>query len=76
MTQTAFVGIGIAGREGSHAVRASDVSISAFADLTRLLLVHGSYAYHRSALVAQVQVQITISICKYFFPCVNNRFHV
>jgi phospholipid-transporting ATPase len=56
MTQTAFVGIGIAGREGSHAVRASDVSISAFADLTRLLLVHGSYAYHRSALVAQVQV--------------------
>ena len=63
MIQTAHVGIGIAGREGSHAVRASDVSISAFADLSRLLLVHGSYAYHRSALVAQISFYKSWAFC-------------
>jgi len=88
MIQTAHVGIGIAGREGSHAVRASgmpvkepckralqkslitpqrpadicnthtsDVSISSFSDLTRLLILHGNWSYHRSALVAQVPVK-------------------
>ena len=63
MIQTAHVGIGIAGREGSHAVRASDVSISAFSDLTRLLLVHGSYSYHRSAIVAQVSFFKSWAFC-------------
>ena len=56
MIQCAHVGIGIAGREGSHAVRASDVSISTFTDLERLLLVHGTYSYHRSALIAHMSL--------------------
>jgi phospholipid-translocating ATPase len=63
MIQTAHVGIGIAGREGSHAVRASDVSIASFSDLTRLLLLHGSWSYQRSALVAQISFFKSWAFC-------------
>lgn len=47
MIQAASVGIGIQGREGSQASRASDISIGEFSHLGRLLLVHGSWCYYR-----------------------------
>ncbi|OQS01281.1 hypothetical protein ACHHYP_01364 [Achlya hypogyna] len=47
MIQTAHLGIGISGHEGTQAVRASDYSIAQFRFLSRLLLVHGAWGYHR-----------------------------
>ncbi|CAG8435412.1 9133_t:CDS:10 [Ambispora gerdemannii] len=48
MIQAAHVGIGVAGEEGLQAVMASDYAIAQFRYLTRLLLVHGHYAYVRN----------------------------
>ncbi|OQS05640.1 phospholipid-transporting ATPase 3-like [Thraustotheca clavata] len=47
MIQTAHVGIGISGHEGTQAVRASDYSIAQFRFLSKLLLIHGAWGYHR-----------------------------
>ena len=53
LIQTANVGIGISGREGTQAARASDFSISQFSHLQRLMLVHGRWSYMRTAWIAQ-----------------------
>ncbi|KAL7668534.1 hypothetical protein ACOME3_009232 [Neoechinorhynchus agilis] len=47
MIQRANVGIGIAGKEGTQAVLASDYSLAQFRYLERLLLVHGRWSYLR-----------------------------
>ena len=47
MIQTANIGVGIAGKEGAQAVRASDYSFVQFKSLARLLAVHGRYSYLR-----------------------------
>ncbi|KAI9224443.1 hypothetical protein BC828DRAFT_373386 [Blastocladiella britannica] len=47
MIQAAHIGIGIAGEEGLQAVMASDYAIAQFKYLSRLLLVHGRWSYHR-----------------------------
>ena len=49
MIQEANIGVGIFGKEGMQAVMASDYAISEFRFLCRLLLVHGRWAYARSA---------------------------
>jgi magnesium-transporting ATPase (P-type) len=49
MITAAHVGIGLAGLEGSQAVRASDYSIGQFSYLQRLLFVHGRECYRRNA---------------------------
>lgn len=49
MIQTAHVGVGISGHEGTQAVMASDFAISKFHFLERLLLVHGNLCYNRLA---------------------------
>ena len=56
MIQTAHIGIGIAGREGSHAVRASDVSISCFGDLLRLQFYKVGFLYN---LLYQLTIALT-----------------
>jgi phospholipid-transporting ATPase len=53
MIQEAEVGVGILGREGSQAARASDYAISEFKHLRRLVCVHGRYCYLRSAGLIQ-----------------------
>jgi len=63
MIQEADVGVGIVGREGLQAARASDFSIGRFHFLKRLLLVHGRYSYHRSALVANYSFYKSLFIC-------------
>lgn len=47
MIQAAHVGVGISGMEGMQAARSADVSIGQFRYLRKLLLVHGSWSYHR-----------------------------
>nr|CAG8444524.1 7873_t:CDS:10 [Entrophospora candida] len=49
MIQAAHIGIGVAGEEGLQAVMASDYAMAQFKYLTRLLLVHGHYAYIRNS---------------------------
>jgi phospholipid-translocating ATPase len=49
MIQEADIGIGISGKEGLQAAMAGDYSIAQFRFLTRLLLVHGKWAYIRSS---------------------------
>jgi phospholipid-transporting ATPase len=49
MIQSCTVGVGIIGREGSQAARASDYAIPKFAQLVRLLAVHGHYSYVRNS---------------------------
>lgn len=47
MIREAHVGIGITGKEGLQAARASDYSIAQFRYLVKLLLVHGRWNYMR-----------------------------
>lgn len=51
MIQTAHVGVGIYGREGTQALSASDYSIGQFRFLSKLLLVHGIWNYKRTCKV-------------------------
>jgi len=47
MIQAAHVGVGISGVEGLQAARSADVALAQFRFLTKLLLVHGTWSYHR-----------------------------
>lgn len=49
MIQTADVGVGISGQEGTQAVMAADFAIFRFSMLSQLLLVHGHWCYDRLA---------------------------
>ncbi|XP_036086063.1 probable phospholipid-transporting ATPase IIB isoform X3 [Rousettus aegyptiacus] len=53
MIQAADCGIGIEGKEGKAASLAADFSITQFAHLGRLLMVHGRRSYKRSAALGQ-----------------------
>ncbi|KAM7534886.1 hypothetical protein Aperf_G00000113594 [Anoplocephala perfoliata] len=53
MIQAAHVGIGIVGKEGRQASLASDFSITQFAHVARLLLVHGRNSYKNTASLSQ-----------------------
>jgi phospholipid-translocating ATPase len=54
MIQEADIGVGISGKEGLQAVMASDYAIGQFRFLTKLLLVHGRWAYLRAAEVVLI----------------------
>lgn len=51
MIQTADIGVGINGLEGSQAARSADFSIPKFRFLVKLLLVHGSWSLYRISRV-------------------------
>ena len=53
MIQEAHVGVGISGKEGLQAARASNYCLARFRYLSRLLLVHGRYSYKRTAAMMQ-----------------------
>mmetsp|Transcript_23528 Transcript_23528/g.69067 ORF Transcript_23528/g.69067 Transcript_23528/m.69067 type:complete len:986 (-) Transcript_23528:292-3249(-) len=63
MIQAAHVGVGIVGKEGLQAARASDYSTARFRFVRRLLLVHGRYAYKRTAAIALYSFYRSILIC-------------
>ena len=64
MIQEAHIGVGISGKEGAQAVQAADFSFSQFKFLTRLLLIHGRWAYRR----------ISWFICYYFYKNITVVF--
>jgi phospholipid-transporting ATPase len=64
MIQEAHIGIGISGKEGAQAVQAADFSFTQFRFLTKLLLVHGRWAYKR----------ISWFICYYFYKNITVVF--
>ena len=51
MISEANVGIGIEGKEGTQAARASDFSIKKFSDLKKLLFFHGRECYRKNSWV-------------------------
>ncbi|KAJ1566169.1 hypothetical protein HK096_002678 [Nowakowskiella sp. JEL0078] len=51
MIQEANIGVGIMGREGTQAVRASDYAFQEFKFLRRLISVHGRYSFMRMSLI-------------------------
>eukprot|EP00048_Salpingoeca_helianthica_P015043 m.224745 g.224745 ORF g.224745 m.224745 type:complete len:1261 (-) comp16540_c0_seq1:52-3834(-) len=53
MIREAHVGVGIMGKEGRQASRCADYAFTKFEFLTRLLLVHGQFSYHRIAYTVQ-----------------------
>ena len=53
MIQAASAGIGLVGKEGMQASLASDFSLTQFAHISRLLLVHGRNSYKISASLSQ-----------------------
>lgn len=63
MIQEAQIGVGIRGKEGLQASRAADYQVAQFQALERLLLVHGHYAYYRTALVAQYSFYKSFVFC-------------
>ncbi|EAY06964.1 phospholipid-translocating P-type ATPase, flippase family protein [Trichomonas vaginalis G3] len=52
MIQEAHIGVGVFGREGSQAAQSADFAIPRFKHLTRLISVHGTWAYVRFPTVA------------------------
>lgn len=63
MIQEASVGVGIVGKEGLQASRASDYAVPFFRALQRLLLVHGRNSYTRTAYVAQYSFYKSLLFC-------------
>jgi phospholipid-transporting ATPase len=51
MIQAANIGVGIMGREGTQAVRASDYAFGEFRFLKRLMVVHGRNSFLRISTV-------------------------
>lgn len=63
MIQAAHIGVGIRGKEGLQAARASDFQFNYFRYLKRLLLVHGRSSYLRTAFVAQYSYYKSFLFC-------------
>eukprot|EP00817_Percolomonadidae_sp_ATCC50343_P007752 CAMPEP_0117418566 /NCGR_PEP_ID=MMETSP0758-20121206/308_1 /TAXON_ID=63605 /ORGANISM="Percolomonas cosmopolitus, Strain AE-1 (ATCC 50343)" /LENGTH=674 /DNA_ID=CAMNT_0005199119 /DNA_START=1778 /DNA_END=3799 /DNA_ORIENTATION=+ len=75
MIQSARVGVGIHGREGSQAARAADFAIGRFYMLKRLLAVHGHYSLYRSSLFIQYSFykNFCLTLLQIFY-CIYNGF--
>ncbi|KAH9927393.1 phospholipid-translocating P-type ATPase, partial [Amylocystis lapponica] len=74
MIQAAHVGVGISGVEGLQAARSSDVAISQFRFLKKLLLVHGSWSYQRLSklLLYSFYKNIVLYMTQFWFSFFNN----
>jgi len=71
MIQEAHVGVGISGKEGLQAARASNYCFGKFRFLSRLMLVHGRYSYKRTASMMQYSFYRSI-----FFAMMQLLFNV
>ncbi|TFY79586.1 hypothetical protein EWM64_g4423 [Hericium alpestre] len=74
MIQAAHVGVGISGVEGLQAARSSDVAISQFRFLKKLLLVHGSWSYQRLSkmLLFSFYKNIVLYMTQFWYSFFNN----
>jgi phospholipid-transporting ATPase len=73
MIQAADVGIGINGLEGTQAARSADFSIAKFRFIVKLLLVHGSWSFHRISRVILYTMykNFILVLCQFFFAFGN-----
>jgi len=73
MITEAHIGIGIAGKEGQQAVRASDYAIGQFSFLRRLLFVHGREAYRRNSVLVcyNFYKNVLFVMPQFWFGCVS-----
>ncbi|KAF2074244.1 hypothetical protein CYY_004454 [Polysphondylium violaceum] len=73
MIQEAHVGVGIFGKEGTQAARASDYSIHQFQHLKRLLCVHGRYSYIRVSGLIQYSFykNMSFTLCLLWYSFTN-----
>ncbi|KYQ93719.1 transmembrane protein [Tieghemostelium lacteum] len=73
MIQESHVGVGIIGKEGTQAARASDYSIHQFAHLKRLLCVHGRYSYIRVSGLIQYSFykNMSFTLCLLWYSFTN-----
>lgn len=75
MIQEADVGVGIAGVEGRQAVMSSDYAFGQFRFLSRLLLVHGRWAYRRLAeMTANLFFKNVVFTLTLFWYGIHNNF--
>ncbi|TDL18612.1 calcium transporting ATPase [Rickenella mellea] len=74
MIQAAHVGVGISGVEGLQAARSSDIAISQFRFLKKLLLVHGAWSYRRLSklILYSFYKNITLYMTQFWFSFFNN----
>ncbi|KAK6460432.1 membrane-spanning Ca-ATPase [Scheffersomyces coipomensis] len=73
MIQAAHVGVGISGMEGMQAARSADISIGQFKYLRKLLLVHGSWSYHRisNAILYSFYKNCALYMVQFWYVFVN-----
>jgi phospholipid-transporting ATPase len=71
MIQSASVGVGIMGREGSQASRAADYAIPKFKHLVRLVAIHGRYSYVRNSDYLHISFykNLLVVFGQFFFSC-------
>ncbi|KAF9228273.1 phospholipid-translocating P-type ATPase [Gyrodon lividus] len=74
MIQAAHVGVGISGVEGLQAARSSDIAISQFRYLKKLLLVHGAWSYQRLSklILYSFYKNITLYMTQFWYSFFNN----
>eukprot|EP01017_Pseudomicrothorax_dubius_P027041 TRINITY_DN3070_c0_g1_i2.p1 TRINITY_DN3070_c0_g1~~TRINITY_DN3070_c0_g1_i2.p1 ORF type:complete len:766 (-),score=175.45 TRINITY_DN3070_c0_g1_i2:1550-3847(-) len=68
MIQSADVGVGLMGKEGSQAALASDFSMSEFRGIRKLILWHGRNSYKRGATLSQFVIHRGLIISVIQFP--------
>jgi len=70
MIQAAHVGVGISGVEGLQAARSADVAIAQFRYLTKLLLVHGTWSYHRLSklILYSYYKNLALAMTQFYVP--------
>lgn len=75
MIMEAHVGVGIFGKEGTQAARASDYAIREFQHLVRLLVVHGRYSLLRIAglILYSLYKNMVFTLCQLWF-CFSSGF--
>eukprot|EP01080_Neovahlkampfia_damariscottae_P010718 gene10718-3338_t len=71
MIQSASVGVGVLGREGSQAARAADYAIPKFRHLIRLVAIHGRYSYVRNSDYLHISFykNLLVVFGQFFFSC-------
>jgi phospholipid-transporting ATPase len=65
--------VGISGNEGLQAARSSDVAISQFRFLKKLLMVHGTWSYQRLSqlILYSFYKNITLYMTQFWFAFYN-----
>eukprot|EP01087_Luapelamoeba_hula_P011161 TRINITY_DN3003_c0_g1_i1.p1 TRINITY_DN3003_c0_g1~~TRINITY_DN3003_c0_g1_i1.p1 ORF type:complete len:1289 (-),score=252.87 TRINITY_DN3003_c0_g1_i1:164-4030(-) len=71
MIQEANIGVGIYGKEGNQAARASDFALRQFSHLRRLICIHGRYSMLRNAFLIHYSLykNAAVFLAQLWFAC-------